>query len=54
MRWNPDLEQLAEKYVRRAVGTPEDQPTPPVCSFYTIVFDTLTTPIVDWNAHAPR
>jgi len=29
MRWNPHLKQVAEQYVRRTVGSPEDQPTPP-------------------------
>ncbi|KAG6910509.1 hypothetical protein DXG01_009928 [Tephrocybe rancida] len=27
--WSPKIEQLAYQYVRRAVGTTEDQPTPP-------------------------
>jgi hypothetical protein len=31
MHWFPPLQNLAELYVRRAVGASEDGPTPPVC-----------------------
>ena len=33
MRWNQTMENLADHYVRQAIGVPQDQPTPPVRSF---------------------
>ena len=54
MRWNPDLQQVAEQYVRRAVGAPDDQPTPPVRSLYTFMLDSLTIASVDWHPYASR
>lgn len=30
MHWTPELEKLADDYVRRAIGVPENGPIPPV------------------------
>ncbi|KAJ7361589.1 hypothetical protein DFH08DRAFT_844625 [Mycena albidolilacea] len=34
MHWTPELEKLADDYVRRAIGVPEDGPIPPFISIH--------------------
>lgn len=52
MHWNPDLQRITEQYIRQAVGSSEDQPTPSVCPLYMFAFEILTAAIVDCNPYA--
>ncbi|KAK7064106.1 hypothetical protein R3P38DRAFT_2491061 [Favolaschia claudopus] len=51
MHWNPQLEKLADSYVRRAIGVPEDAPIPPFISIHVRHHDFETwcgdVPIID-------
>ncbi|KAJ6621218.1 hypothetical protein B0H10DRAFT_1790422 [Mycena sp. CBHHK59/15] len=39
MHWTPRLEQLADQYVRRAVGAGDDEPVPPFISLHVRHYD---------------
>ncbi|KAJ7786473.1 hypothetical protein B0H16DRAFT_1670566 [Mycena metata] len=39
LHWTPELEQLTNTYVRRALGTPEDSPIPPFISIHVRHYD---------------
>jgi len=40
MHWTPQIENLTDSYVRRALGTHDDEATPPVSSLRFIILIT--------------